>query len=938
MTQGVDSEVGDASPANARLIGILTTDTELVVKSWDGTLARMTGIPADHAVGLRLDEVVHELRDRPLLGLLREPLLSGSAQVLAPALHKYLIPCPPAQPSADFEQMQQRVVVGALRNEDRAVGLVITIEDVTARVERERHLARQLRAGNPGERLEAVRELAHVQPTDGVGPLASAIADDDWQVRRAAVRALAARQDASLVEALVNALRDGHHNFSLLSSALQLLTLTGVDFTEALTGLVRDPDSDLRIQAALALGTQRRPEAVAALLAALDDADPNVRFHAIESLGKLAPASAIEPLSAVAASGDFFLAYPAVEALVRIGDPTIAPRLAPLLSDPMLAGAVADALAQIGDESAIGPLVEALNRGGAPTVTVVVDAIAGIHRRAQAIFGSATEIEDVVSRTVTPKAVSRILEAMTGASGEQLRNLVVVVGWLRAAAVPAALARLLGSDDVNHEVVEALVRFGSTVVDLLIELVSQDDRAAGPAAVVALGRIGDRRATPALTALLDADHRELWILAAGALARIGDARAFEALLPLLGDPDAAVRQATVGALNSIGHPGMASRIAGLLDDPNPNTRESAVKIAGYFGYPECVERVIAACRDPEELVRRSALGHLPYFDDPRALELLAAALVTETPRGRAAAAEALGAMAGSGARALLHKALDDSESWVRYFAAIGLGRHGDASAVDRLSRAAVSDAAPPVRVAAIEALGAVGGQSIAELLETLAGEDGEIGDAAVRVMGRFESDGDGDVVGTALRSLDVPRRLAAIEALARRASLAAIEPLRWVLCADAEPKVRSAALDALSKLARTDSEAGRAAVQSLISCLGDSGARVDVAAALARLPPSAIPSLAEALAADDPRTRRGVVETLGRITHPAASVYLQRSLTDADAVVRRQAIVALTRFGTRGLTQRFSAMAHQDPSTAVRQAAITALRRHVADGTEGAHE
>ena len=122
--------------------------------------------------------------------------------------------------------------------------------------------------------------------------------DEDWQVRRAAVRALAApptmRRSSTRI---VAALRDGHRNFSLLSSALQLLTMTGVDSTDALVRLMQDPDADLRIQAALALGTQRRPAAADALLRALDDPDANVRFHAIEALGKLAPPAAIEPLA-----------------------------------------------------------------------------------------------------------------------------------------------------------------------------------------------------------------------------------------------------------------------------------------------------------------------------------------------------------------------------------------------------------------------------------------------------------------------------------------------------------------------------------------------------------------------------------------------------------------------------------------------------------------
>ena len=41
-------------------IGILTTDTELVIKTWDAALERMTGISADRARGERLDEIVPE--------------------------------------------------------------------------------------------------------------------------------------------------------------------------------------------------------------------------------------------------------------------------------------------------------------------------------------------------------------------------------------------------------------------------------------------------------------------------------------------------------------------------------------------------------------------------------------------------------------------------------------------------------------------------------------------------------------------------------------------------------------------------------------------------------------------------------------------------------------------------------------------------------------
>jgi PAS domain-containing protein len=181
MTPARDAEV-PADGSAPRRVGILTTDVDLVIKSWDTTLELMTGIPADRARGQRLDDLVPDVRTRRQVDLLREPLVSGAAQVLAPALHKFLIPCPPLEPSDEFDRMQQRVVIGALRDEEHAVGLVVSIEDVTSRLEQERRLARQLRDADPVVRTRAVKQLSTIEPLEGVGPLASAIGDEDWQV------------------------------------------------------------------------------------------------------------------------------------------------------------------------------------------------------------------------------------------------------------------------------------------------------------------------------------------------------------------------------------------------------------------------------------------------------------------------------------------------------------------------------------------------------------------------------------------------------------------------------------------------------------------------------------------------------------------------------------------------------------------------------------
>jgi HEAT repeat protein len=121
----------------------------------------------------------------------------------------------------------------------------------------------------------------------------------------------------------------------------------------------------------------------------------------------------------------------------------------------------------------------------------------------------------------------------------------------------------------------------------------------------------------------------------------------------------------------------------------------------------------------------------------------------------------------------------------------------------------------------------------------------------------------------------------------------------------------------------------------LVDTLRDPTRRGDALDALAHLAATAIPELASALDSDEPQLRRGVVEALGRLSHPAASAALLKALSDGDAVVRRTAIVGLSRIGTRGLRRRLTAIARSDSSPAVRQAAAAALnRRSSGEGDE----
>ena len=69
---------------------------------------------------------------------------------------------------------------------------------MTERLEREQELAEELRHASPAVRSRTIERLSSHEPVEGIGPLSHAMGDEDWQVRRSAVEALAGRRDPAL--------------------------------------------------------------------------------------------------------------------------------------------------------------------------------------------------------------------------------------------------------------------------------------------------------------------------------------------------------------------------------------------------------------------------------------------------------------------------------------------------------------------------------------------------------------------------------------------------------------------------------------------------------------------------------------------------------------------------------------------------------------------
>jgi HEAT repeat protein len=307
---------------------------------------------------------------------------------------------------------------------------------------------------------------------------------------------VAQRAAPEAIAAVLSSIVENHHNPSLLNSALQVLASSEVDALSPLLELLKGPNPDLRMQAALALGEKRDVRAVAALIEALKDDDTNVQYHAIEALGKLKAVEAIDALAEVAETSHFFLGFAALDALTNIGDARIVPRMVPLLQDELLGDLTINLLGQLGDDSVVAPLTAILNTPTTTATHLVAHALATLSDRYQEQYGEGRYIAELTSREISPTGVQNLLDELESPNKEDLRSIAVVLGWLKRPGVDRALTRLMGQADLRDEVIDALVRHGSTTINLLIAQLDAEDLEVRRSAVVALGRIGDSSATP----------------------------------------------------------------------------------------------------------------------------------------------------------------------------------------------------------------------------------------------------------------------------------------------------------------------------------------------------------------------------------------------------------------------------------------------------------
>jgi HEAT repeat protein len=688
------------------VIGIFTTDTEFVVQVWDPVLAAMSGISPETAQNRRISEIIPDLAERGLLSRFERVLAAGTVEILAPAFHRFLIPCPPPPAAKKFTEMRQRVTIAPLKTNEIICGLLVTIEDVTQRMEREIELSSQLTDTDDSVRLRAAKAISHEAEKldeENAEPIIRALGDRNWRVRRELIDGFSRRAAPEAIAALLQAVKQRHYDFGVLNSALQILQATSVKTIETLVGFLADEDADLRMQAALVLGEQKNPQAIPALLTALEDENTNVRYHAVEALGKLKAGEALEPLLRITETRDFFLSFAALDALRQIADHSITGRLLPLLDDNSLREAVIETLGAVGETEIVPVLIDLINRDKS-FVAAAAQALKSLYHRYRHDVQAAAEIIKIAQHTINDQGKANLLAALEESDETGLKAIIEPAGWINDEKIGRRFVVFLDHDDLRGDAVRALIRQGPRVNDGLIEKLGAEDLEVRQAAVQILGHFKDEQAVTVLLETLEIDS-EITAQTALALGQSGDHRAFEPLAELLRNGPPVARQAAVSALKQLAHPETVKTLGGLLSHTDPNIREAAIRVVGHFGATGFEDELLRAGEDGDERVQKAAIEQLPGIADERKFLLLIRLLREAGPRIRAAAAQNLARDENPRSALALREALNDPDSWVRYFAVRALGQLKDQESRETLVEISAKDPAEHVRLAAHEVLG-----------------------------------------------------------------------------------------------------------------------------------------------------------------------------------------------------------------------------------------
>ena len=399
----------------------------------------------------------------------------------------------------------------------------------------------------------------------------------------------------------------------------------------------------------------------------------------------------------------------------------------------------------------------------------------------------------------------------------------------------------------------------------------------------ALGQVGLSSAEVVvdLIALLQDAAETVRCEVADALGKVGGNQesAVAALIAVLSDVSPLVRTSAalaLGALKLAAAPAVSALVP-LLQDSEPSVRAAAAEAIAKAGSltDAGTESLVNGLSSEDNVVRAQTAEALGKIGAPaqEAVPALVEALADSNDRVRAEAVQALGRIGEGAADAavpsLLH-ALKDQDNWVSALAAEALGQMGDSA-----------DEAVPALIRSLQHMNTQVRRNAAESL-------GKMGPGAAKARPFLEKaclDEDGGVRSQAIRALGALGPTAA----SRQKAILGLQ--------DADPQVRTAAVEAIGQWGETD----EAVLSRLLPLLEDTNDQVKVRVAevlprLAGAAPAVIEGLCRRLLEDESvLVQFEAAQALSKLgpAAVAAGAPLLRAAQTAEVTVREQAMRAI---------------------------------------------
>jgi len=627
--------------------------------------------------------------------------------------------------------------------------------------------------------------------------------------------------------------------------ALQKMNADDAASTGRLVDLLLDQDTDVRMDAVVALGQMKVEQAALPLLENLEkDPEGEVRIEVVKALSRISSSQT-------------------VERLIRCFREDGYPELDYLVDDLEfnacweVQSSLMDALAQIGDVRAVEPLIEVLESEG-------YEDLQEIGFRALAKLSGDRARKFLLERLQRGDAIARRRAASALSDLAELR----IASESTPAAIPsdilAGLTNALADADagVRINAAQALTATGiASVVAPITRLLNDPDAEVSAEVATILATTRGRDIVDRLHQLLIEDNRDLRRRIVRVLGEIGEPVSLKPIGFFLDDPDNNLVYEVVVALANIGIAGVEQKLADLLvDEANHYTlRMQAARTLGkQLGNPSAAQTT-----------RRKQAEKMKALEAIR--EVLEEMVFNPNERVASAALEALVEMDPHNAAQQLVKVLDFiPQPTAQEFAA---GATQDIEPED-----AAEEVSP-------------------ELADMVAGQDTQTSTLASILANQPSAEADSstaDEDDTGFKQVQPRVRILAARLLRNipEAGAEAIKSLIHV-CKEGDPELRREAIHSLG------CSADESALETILDGLAaeQEGVRLAALDALGNFcgSDSVGTRLVNMLEDPDPTIRQRVVEQITSLPGAEVSSYLCRALEDEDLGVCRAALNQLSR-------------------------------------------